>query len=661
MKNGFFYRHWPGLLVFVVASFIFAGCGQDVEGENSEVNSETVTDADGDSDAGTADGETDGDGGESDGDGVGEADGESDGENDSDSDGETGDGETGDGDGETDGDSDGETSDSALKDYTVCSSNLDCPINGSECLRYVTYNRPDMEREDEIALSEIFEDLEVGEVVCSRNCSTDPTVCSDVRWPDNLGQSQPSSCVIVAAGTPPYIVESLDPFEVTVDFNEAAEGQAFGAICMPSFRYNTRRTNDFCRSCDGPTACDDGTMCYNLLTDSLRQNAAELGQSFCLQTCEEEADCPLGFTCGGDAGEEVCLPLGGSCTACVDHDENGYGTGHCGPPSARQTPYDCDDKNPLAYFNPNNPDHPFPDHCGEFDFNCDGIRDDLQLVGTEQWGSEHCTACGDTCSGPAGTSANGAFQCDTSSGPDSAQCIAACAPGWATCGTDPGDECAISMTDENYLFLENKDGDGFGVNPQFFCSLEEAALAIQNPIPKVLHPRDANDDLLLDCDDENSDIYPGAAELCDGIDNGCRGGEQGDRVEEIVIIPEVGDNFIDGTCEVDVAGVHGVCRSEGERKCTEDDDGQWDIGCTQMVFPGENVEVCDGRDNSCSGVIDDVASLDADGYGAECDVPGLLGQCSRAPGLSAWRRRCKYRFGPYLQTDRFSDPGTTGL
>ncbi|MBK6534506.1 MAG: hypothetical protein IPF99_34585, partial [Deltaproteobacteria bacterium] len=126
----------------------------------------------------------------------------------------------------------------------------------------------------------------------------------------------------------------------------------------------------------------------------------------------------------------------------------------------------------------------------------------------------------------------------------------------------------------------------------------------------------------LDCDDSNPRVHPGAAEVCNGIDDDC-------------------DGMVDEGLR---ARVYRDCDGHGDG----DEGDQGTLGCNSpppvacgfpMVLTHTDcddrdprrrrmgaVEVCDGLDNNCNGAID------TDGAGLEC----ALGQ----PGAPAATRAC---------------------
>ena len=141
---------------------------------------------------------------------------------------------------------------------------------------------------------------------------------------------------------------------------------------------------------------------------------------------------------------------------------------------------------------------------------------------------------------------------------------------------------------------------------------------------------------LGDCDDTNAAIYPGAAEICDGLDNDCSG-----AADDAVGIDEDQDGYCvdDGDCDdTDPAinpGAAELCNGldddcDGSPANYEfDNDGDEFIECEECddddpnVYPGA-VEICDDDiDSDCMYDLEETeVDNDGDGFsecGGDCD------------------------------------------
>ena len=128
---------------------------------------------------------------------------------------------------------------------------------------------------------------------------------------------------------------------------------------------------------------------------------------------------------------------------------------------------------------------------------------------------------------------------------------------------------ALNEVCNGKVYYKDNDNDGYGIHNDFVMICEGANI----PFSYVLEKK-----LGWDCNDKNTDVYPSAPEICDNLDNDCN---------------EVIDDVPSSICYT--ANEFGSCSGK--------------ISCSglEMVCdaPTPSKEICDGKDNNCSGDIDE--------------------------------------------------------
>ncbi len=199
---------------------------------------------------------------------------------------------------------------------------------------------------------------------------------------------------------------------------------------------------------------------------------------------------------------------------------------------------------------------------------------------------------------------------------------------------DGNDNNCNGEIDENgeTVYYEDADNDGFGDR--------NASVMACDPESGWV----ANGD---DCDDDESTVYPGADEVCDGLDNDCNGIID-DEMASTYYRDADGDGYGDPGWAID------SCSDPGAGWVTTPGDFDDEDPAS---YTGA-VEICDGIDNDGNGVVDDGLSstwypdADGDGYGDDagavdtCVDPGagwigVGGDCDDSEAL-AWTGAAEY-------------------
>lgn len=117
-----------------------------------------------------------------------------------------------------------------------------------------------------------------------------------------------------------------------------------------------------------------------------------------------------------------------------------------------------------------------------------------------------------------------------------------------------------------------------------------------------------------DCDDNSADINPEATEVCNGIDDNCSGTIDNVTAELLTTFYEDSDGDTYGNFDIAML----TCfASSGYVDNSDDCDDT-----AAAIHPGA-VEVCNGKDDNCSGTIDDVDSTEGETFYQDADGDGF--------------------------------------
>lgn len=203
------------------------------------------------------------------------------------------------------------------------------------------------------------------------------------------------------------------------------------------------------------------------------------------------------------------------------------------------------------------PGEPSPEICDGIDNDCNGVIDD-NLQPQKCYSGPQGTENVGVCKAGTQTCANGQW----------GACQGEITPQKEICGDGLDNNCD-GRVDEGCVVCVDNDGDGhYAISPS--CPQGD------------------------DCNDSDPTIYPGAPELCDGKDHNCNG-----QVDEGCDICRDGETKACAYTGPQGTENVGECKA-GTKTCTN---GQWGA-CQEEVLP--QTEICDGLDNDCNGIVDDL-------------------------------------------------------
>ena len=139
----------------------------------------------------------------------------------------------------------------------------------------------------------------------------------------------------------------------------------------------------------------------------------------------------------------------------------------------------------------------------------------------------------------------------------------------------------------------------------------------QSSQDKIFETLDADGDGFVaadDCDDSNPNVYPGADEQCDEIDNDCDTFiDEDEPIGAVTWYADLDQDDFGDSENTLVSCTQPEGYLSDNRDCNDDD---------ALIYP-DAPEYCDDVDNDCDGVIDEDSSLDAEVFFRDIDGDGF--------------------------------------